>query len=141
MIVLFNEVIVAVQSLTHILLRVTPWTATHQASLSFSISQSLFKLISIESVVPSNHLILCHSFFLLPSFFPSIKVFSNELVLRIRWPKYNGITGYQSGKCHTWIVNLKNQASKMQRVGARYPRNNQWKKSKRIHVVIDYTSM
>ena len=83
----------------------------------------------------------CHSFFFLPSIFPSIKVFSNELAPLIRWPKYNGIIGYQSGKCYTWIMNLKNQASKMQRVGARYPRNSQWEKSKIIHVVTDYTSV
>ena len=66
----------------------TPWTAAHQASLSFTISQSLLKLMSIESVMPSNHLILCHPLFLLPSIFPSIRVFSNESALRIRWAKY-----------------------------------------------------
>ena len=65
----------------------TPWTAAHQASLSLSISWSLLKLMSIESVMPSNHLILCYPL-LLPSIFPSIRVFSNELALRIRWPKY-----------------------------------------------------
>ena len=67
---------------------VTPWTAAHQASLSFTISQSLFKLMSIESVMPFNHLILCCPLLFLPSIFPSIRVFSNESVLRIRWPKY-----------------------------------------------------
>ena len=67
---------------------VTPWTATLQASLSNTISQNLFKLMSIVSVMPSNHLILCHVFLLLPSIFPSIKFFSNELVLHIRWPEY-----------------------------------------------------
>ena len=66
----------------------TPWTAAHQASLSFSISRSLRKLMSIESVMPSNHLILCHPLLLLPSIFPSIRIFSNESVLHIRWPKY-----------------------------------------------------
>ena len=65
-----------------------PWTAAYQAFLSFTISQSLLKLMSIESVMPSNHLILCHPLLLLPSIFPSIKVFSNESVLRIRWPEY-----------------------------------------------------
>ena len=66
----------------------TPWTAAHQASLSFTISQILLKLMSIESVMPSNHLICCHPL-LLPSVFPSIGVFSNESVFRIRWwPKY-----------------------------------------------------
>ena len=64
------------------------WTVACQASLSFTISQSFLKLMSIESVMPSNHLILCHPLLLLPSIFPSIRVFSNELVLYIRWPKY-----------------------------------------------------
>ena len=64
------------------------WTAAHQASLSFFISQSLLKLKSIESVMPSNHLILCHPLLLLPSIFPSINVFSNESALHIRWPRY-----------------------------------------------------
>ena len=66
----------------------TLWTATHQASLSFSVSWSLLKLMSIESVTPSNHLILCCPLLLLPSIFPRIKVFSNELTLHIWWPKY-----------------------------------------------------
>ena len=65
-----------------------PWTAAHQASLSITNPQSLLKLMSIVLVMPSNHLILCHPFLRLPSIFPSIRVFSNELVLRIRWPKY-----------------------------------------------------
>ena len=66
----------------------TPWIAAHQASLSITNSWSLLKLMSIESVMPSNHLILCHPLFLLPSIFPSIRVFSNESVLLIRLPKY-----------------------------------------------------
>jgi len=66
----------------------TPWTAAHQASLSITSSWSLLKVMSIESVKPSNHLILCHSLLLLPSIFPSITVFSNESALHIRWPKY-----------------------------------------------------
>ena len=66
----------------------TSWTAAHQASLSITISPSLFKLMSIESVIPSNHLILCHPLLLLPSIFPRIRVFSNELAVHIRWPKY-----------------------------------------------------
>ena len=66
----------------------TPWIAAHQASLSITNSQSPLKLMSIESVMPSNHLILCCLLLLLPSTFPSIRVFSNELVLHIRWPKY-----------------------------------------------------
>ena len=77
----------SVQSLSHVQLFVTPWTAAHQASRSITNSQSLIKLMSITSVMPSNHLILCHPL-LLPSICPSISVFSNESVLRIRWPKY-----------------------------------------------------
>ena len=65
-----------------------PWTAAQQASLSIANSQSLLKLMSIKSVMPSNNLILCHPLLFPPSFFPSIRVFSNESVLRIRWPKY-----------------------------------------------------
>ena len=66
----------------------TPWAAARQASLFITNSRSLFKLMSIDSVMPSNHLILCHPLLLLPSIFPSIRVFSNESVLRIRWPNY-----------------------------------------------------
>ena len=80
--------VVAVQSLSPVLLFAAPWTAAHQASLSFTIFQSLLKLMSIESVMPSNHCILCHPLLLLPSIFPSIRVFSNGSVLHIRWPKY-----------------------------------------------------
>ena len=76
------------QSLSHIRLFVTPWTPAHQVSLSITNSQSLLKLMSIESVMSSNHLILSHPLLLLPSIFPSIKVFSNESVLHIKWPKY-----------------------------------------------------
>ena len=78
----------SVQSLSHIKLFSTSWTAARQASLSITISWSLFKLMSIESVMPSNHLVLCCPLLLLPSLFPSIRVFSNEVVLCIRWPKY-----------------------------------------------------
>src|SRR5574337_574262 len=67
---------------------VTPWTAACQASLSITNSQSLLKLVSTESVMPSNHLIQCHPLLFLPSIFPSIRVFSNESVIHIRWPKY-----------------------------------------------------
>ena len=77
-----------VQSLSHVWLFATPWTAARQASLSITNSQSLPKPMSIESVMPSNHLILCRPLLLPPSIFPSIKVFSNESVLHIRWPKY-----------------------------------------------------
>ena len=79
---------VVVQALSHVRLFATPWTAAHQASLFITNTRSLLKLMSIESVMPSNHLILCHSLLLPPSIFPSIRVFSNESVLLIRWPKY-----------------------------------------------------
>jgi len=77
-----------VQPISHVQLFSTPWTAAHQDSPSFTISQSLLKLMSIESVMLSNHLILCRPLLLLPSIFPSIRVFSNEPTLHIRWPKY-----------------------------------------------------
>ena len=98
----------AVQLLSHVQLFATLWTATRQASLFITNSQSLLKLMSIESVMPSNHLILCRTLLLLPSIFPSIRVFSNESVLRIRWPKdwsfgfsispsneYSGLTSFR----------------------------------------------
>ena len=78
----------SVQSLSRVRLFATPWTSHGQISLSFTISWSLLRLMSIESVMPSNHLILCCPLLLLPSIFASIRVFSNESVLRIRWPKY-----------------------------------------------------
>ena len=78
----------SVQSLSCVRLFATPWNAAYQAYLSITKFQSSLKLVSIESMMPSNHLILCHPFLLLPSIFPSIRVFSNELVLHIRWPKY-----------------------------------------------------
>ena len=78
----------SVQSLSYVRLFATPWTTAHQASLSITNSQSLPKPMFIESVMPSNHLILCHPLLLLLSIFPSIKVFFNKLTLRIRWPKY-----------------------------------------------------
>ena len=81
-------VVLVVQSLSHVQLFVTPWTSARQASLSITNSWSLLKLKPIESVMPSSNLILCRPLLLLPSIFPSIRVFSNELVLRIRWPKY-----------------------------------------------------
>ena len=82
------QVFSSVQSLSHVWLFVAPWTAARQASLSITNSQSLLKLMSIESVMPSNHLIFCPHHLLLPSTFPSIRVFFNESVLRIRWTKY-----------------------------------------------------
>ena len=85
----------SVQALSRIWLFATPWTAARQASLSITNSRSLFKCMSIESVMPSNHLILCHPLLLLPSIFSSIRVFSNELVLRIRWPKHWSFSNIQ----------------------------------------------
>ena len=83
-----DDVVVVVQSLSCVHLFATPWTAACQGSLSFTISQSLLKLMSVESVILSHHLILCHPLLLLPSVLPSIRVLSNELTLCIRWPKY-----------------------------------------------------
>ena len=80
-----DMMVAVVQSLSRVQLFVTPWTAAHQVPLSFTISQSLLKLMSIESVMPSNHLILCHLLLLLPSIFPSIRVFPSELAVLIRW--------------------------------------------------------
>ena len=82
------DTVSSVESLSRVRLFMTPWTAARQASLSITSSQSLLKLVSIESVMPSNHLIFCRPLLLRPSIFPSIRVFSNESVLRIRWPSY-----------------------------------------------------
>ena len=82
---------------------VTPWNAACQASLSFTISRSLFKLMSIESVIPSNHLILCHPLLLLPSIFPSLRVFFTESALHIRWPEYWSFSLHQSFQ---WIFRV-----------------------------------
>ena len=84
----FIQLFSSVQSLSHVQLFATPWTAACWASLSITNSRSLLKLVSIESVMPSNHLTLCGPLFLPPSIFPSIRVFSNESVLHITWPKY-----------------------------------------------------
>ena len=84
----FGKQISSVQSLSHVRLFATPWTAARQASLSITNSWSLPKLMSIESVMPSNYLILCRPLFFPPSIFPNIRVFTNESVLGIRWPKY-----------------------------------------------------
>ena len=78
----------------------TPWTAAHQASLSFTISRSLLKLMSVELVMPFNHIVLCHPLHLLLSIFPSIGIFSNELALQIRWPK-----------CWSFSISLSNEYS------------------------------
>ena len=95
---------VVILLLSHVRLSVTTWTETHKASLSFTIYRSLLKLMSIKSVMPSNHLILCHPFLLLPSIFPSIGVFSNESILCIRWPKFWSIT---------FIINPSNEYSEL----------------------------
>ena len=84
----FQVLHVVTQLLGCIQLFVTPWSAAHQASLSFTNSQSLLRLMSIESLMPSNHLILCCPLLLLPSIFPSVRVFSSVSVLHIRWPEY-----------------------------------------------------
>ena len=83
-----DNIISSLQSLSHVQLFVTPWTTASQASLSITNSQSLLKLMSIKSVMPSNHLIFCPPFLLLHSIFPNIRFFSSESVLCIRWPKY-----------------------------------------------------
>ena len=83
-----NSIFVIVQSLSHVWFFMTPWTAAHQGPLFSTISKNLLKLMSIESVMISNHVILCCPLLLLPSIFPSIRVFSNDLALCIRWPKY-----------------------------------------------------
>ena len=109
-----------VQSFNHVQLFVTPWTAACQASLSITISQSLLKLMPIELVMSSNHLILCHPL-LLSSLFPSIRVFSNELALQIRWPKYWSFSISPSNKYPElisfridWLISL--QSKELSRV-------------------------
>ena len=84
----YTKKISSVQSLSHVWLFATPWTAAWQASLSITSSWSLLRLMPIESVMPANHLILCCPLLLLPSIFPSIRIFTNESALHIRWPKY-----------------------------------------------------
>ena len=97
-----NLGISSLQSLSRVQLFATPWTVAHQASLSITNSQSLLKLMSIESMMPSNYLILCHPLLLLPSVIPSIRVFSNESVLCIRWPK---------DWCFSFSISLSNEYS------------------------------
>ena len=107
----------SVQSLSRVRLFATPWIAACQASLSITNSRSLLKLMSIESVIPSSHLILCHPLLLLPPIPPSIRVFSNESTLRMRWPKYwsssfsivpskeiPGLISFWSNTNHTMIL-------------------------------------
>ena len=83
---------ISVQLLSYVLLFATPWTTAHQASLPITNSRSLLRLMSIESVMPSNHLIFCHPLLLSPSIFPSMRVYSNESVLCIKWPKYRSFS-------------------------------------------------
>ena len=86
----------------------TPWSAARQASLSITISWNLFKLMSIELVMPSNHLLLCRPFFLLPSVFPSIRVFFKESVLRIRWPKdWNFSFSISPSNEYSWLISFR----------------------------------
>ena len=96
---ILRSIFSSVQSLSHVRLFATPWTAAFQASLSITNSWSLLKLMSIESVIPSNHLVLCCPLLLPPSIFPSIRVFSNESVLLIRWPKYWSFSISPSNEC------------------------------------------
>jgi len=101
---LFNSV----QSLSHVQLFATPWMAAPQDSLSITNSRSLLKLMSIESMMPSNHLILCHPLLLLPSIFPTIRVFSNESALRIRWPKYWSFSfNISPSNEHPWLISFR----------------------------------
>ena len=101
-------VVAVVQPLRHVKLFVIPWTTAWQASLSFTVSQSLLKLLSVESVVPSNHLILCHPLLLLPPIPPSIRVFSNESTLHMRWPKYCSFSlSISPSNEHTGLVSFR----------------------------------
>ena len=98
----------SVQSLSHVQLFVTPWTAARQASLAITKSQSLLKFMSIEPVMPSNHLILCRPLLLLPSIFPSIRDFYNESVLHIRWPKYWSFSfSIRPFNEYSWLVSFR----------------------------------
>ena len=98
----------SVQSFSSVRLFATPWTAARQASLSITISRSLLKLMSIESVMLSNHLILCRPLLLKPSIFPSIRIFSNESALRIRWPKHWSFSfNVSPSNEHPWLISFR----------------------------------
>ena len=100
--------VVVVQSLSPVRLFATPWTAACQASLSFTTSWSLLKLMSTESVMPSNQLVLCHPLLLLTSIFPSIRVFPNESAPHIRWPKYwNFSFNINSSNEYSWLISFR----------------------------------
>ena len=101
----FLDRFVVVQSFSRVRLFVTSWTAARQASLSFTISQSWLRLMSTESVMPPNHLLLCHPLLLLPSVFPSIRVFSIEWVLLIKWPKYWSFSISPSNE-YSWLISI-----------------------------------
>ena len=97
-----------VQSLSSVRFFATPWIVAHQASLSITSSRSLPKLMSIESMMPSNHLILCHPLLLLPSIFPSMRVFSNESAIHIRWPKYWSLSfNISPSKEHSGLISFR----------------------------------
>ena len=99
---------VTVQSLCHLQLLATPWTAAHQSSLPFTISLSLLKLMSIELVKPPYHLILCCPLLLMPSIFSSIRVFSNQSALRIRWPKYWSFNfSISPSNEYSWLISFR----------------------------------
>ena len=98
--------------LSRVLLFTTPWTKACQASLSITNPWKLVKLVSKSSVTPSNHLILCHTLLLPPSIFPSIRVFSSESVLHIRWPKY-WCFSFSSGVCKVYLVDLKKKKNEL----------------------------
>ena len=102
-----KEVIVSVQSLSHVWLFASSWTAACQASLSITNSQSLPKLMAIESVMPSSHLILCHPLALLPSIFPSIRLFLNESALCVRWPKYWSFSFISPSNEHSGLISFR----------------------------------
>ena len=102
----FNNMLCWVQSLSHVQLFVTPWTAARQASLSITNSWSLRKPVPVKSVMPSNHLILCHPLLLLPSIFPSIRFFSHESVLQFRWPKYGNFSMSTSDE-HSGLISFR----------------------------------
>ena len=98
----------SVQPLSHVCLFVTPWIAAWQTSLSITNTQNLLKLMSIKSVMLSNHLILCHPFLLLPSIFPIIRVFTNESVLCIRWPEYWSFSfNINPSKEYLWLISFR----------------------------------
>ena len=114
-------IFVVIQLLTCVRLFMTPWTAAPKASLSFTVSWSLFRFMSINLVMPSNHLILCHPLLLLPSVFPSIRVFSSELALYVRWPKY---WSFPHTSILAWRIPWTEEPNGLQSMGLQRVRNN-----------------